>query len=261
MGGSTTFGVGSSSDLTTIPGYLQNYYDSNYELNIEVINAGIPKAYSYTETNYIKNKLVKYNPDLFVIYDARNDLGRSTDTYFDGAGDDDLNSKILRILTINPYYKTVNIIFKIYNYWKFNTVEQINVYNLDYVDERVGFWKNSWNEICDLSKENDFEVLITLQPLVGTGFKQLTNEEQRHYKFYNQDALLPNYEKYAVALNELNANCTKTVNLRNVFDDIIETVYFDNGHVGDLGNQIVAKKLFEISLPIVQEIKEKQTFE
>lgn len=258
VGGSTAFGVGSSSDLTTIPGYLQNYYDSNYELNIEVINAGMPNAFSYTETNYIKNKLVKYNPDLFVIYDAWNDLDRSTDTYFDGGGDDNLISNILRILTKNPYYKTVNIIFKIYNYWKFNTVEQINVSNLDYVDERVGFWKNSWNEICDLSKENDFEVLITLQPLVGTGFKQLTNEELRHYKFYNQDALLPNYEKYAVALNELNANCTKTADLRNVFDDIIETVYFDSGHVGDLGNQIVAKKLFEISLPIVQEIKEKQ---
>jgi len=118
--------------------------------------------------------------------------------------------------------------------------------------------RTNFLEIDDLSKENDFEVLITLQPLVGTGFKQLTNEEQTHYKFYNQDALLPNYEKYAVALNELNANCTKTANLRNVFDDIIETVYFDSGHVGDLGNQIVAKKLFEISLPIVQEIKEKQ---
>ena len=65
---------------------------------------------------------------------------------------------------------------------------------MDYVDERVGFWKNSWNEICDLGKENNFEVLITLQPLVGTGSKLLTNEEQRHYKFYNQDALLPNYE-------------------------------------------------------------------
>ena len=47
VGGSTAFGVGSSSDSSTIPGYLQKQYDFNSELNVEVINVGIPKAYSY----------------------------------------------------------------------------------------------------------------------------------------------------------------------------------------------------------------------
>jgi hypothetical protein len=39
--------------------------------------------------------------------------------------------------------------------------------------------------------------------------------------------------------------------LRNSFDHNLETIYFDKGHVGDLGNKIIAEKLFELSLPIV----------
>ena len=34
------------------------------EHNIEIINAGTPKAYSFTESNLIKNKLLEYDPDL-----------------------------------------------------------------------------------------------------------------------------------------------------------------------------------------------------
>ena len=66
IGGSTTFGVASSSNISTIPGFLQEYYSTRTELNVEVINAGIPKAFSYTESNYIKNKLLEYDPDLLI---------------------------------------------------------------------------------------------------------------------------------------------------------------------------------------------------
>ena len=67
IGGSTTFGVGSSSNETTIPGYLQEYFLTINELNVEVINAGIPKAFSHTEFNYIQNKILDYEPDLLII--------------------------------------------------------------------------------------------------------------------------------------------------------------------------------------------------
>ena len=70
IGGSTTFGVGATSDYSTIPGYLQQFYDEQFpDKKIEVINAGIPGAYSYTEKYLIENTLLNYNPDLLVIYD------------------------------------------------------------------------------------------------------------------------------------------------------------------------------------------------
>ena len=76
MGGSTVVGVGSTSDLTTIPGYLQKHYDYNSNLTIEVINAGTPKAYSFSNAELIKNNLINYEPDLFIIYTGWNDLGK-----------------------------------------------------------------------------------------------------------------------------------------------------------------------------------------
>ena len=151
----------------------------------------------------------------------------------------------------NQYYKTGGILFKNYNNWRADHVDSVKSINFEDIEQRVNLWKKSWIELCELGKKENFDVIITLQPLVGTGIKQLTDEENKNYKFYNQDDVLPNYEKYAPALNELNSYCTKTKDLRNSFDYNSETIFFDKGHVGDLGNQIIAKELFELSLPIV----------
>ena len=60
-------------------------------------------------------------------------------------------------------------------------------------------------------------------------------------------------EEMANSLNELNDKCEKTADLRNVFDDIKEPIYFDYIHVSDKGHEIIAKRLLELSIPIVLE--------
>jgi len=252
IGGSTTFGVGSTSNSNTIPGYLQNYFNSVPELNVEVINAGIPKAFSYSEINYVQKSLLKYEPDLLIVYDGFNDLGRSSDKYYEETGDTSLLSKIMRMLFKNPYYETPGILLKNYQNWRINTVDSVKSQNFEDIDQRVKLWQKSWSEICELGNKENFDVVITLQPLLGTGLKQLTNEEKKNYSLYNQNEKLSNYKKFGPALNELNSTCTATKDLRNSFDNYSETIFFDGGHVGDLGNQIIAEKLFEISLPIIE---------
>ena len=75
VGGSTMFGAGATSDETTIPGYLQQLLnEKNFEFDIEVINSGIQGADSNTELNLIEQKLVRFSPDLVIIYDGWNDL-------------------------------------------------------------------------------------------------------------------------------------------------------------------------------------------
>ena len=75
LGGSTMFGTGATSDDTTIPGYLQSFFDeSQLDNKIEVINAGIQGADSNTELKLIENKLLQFSPDLVLIYDGWNDL-------------------------------------------------------------------------------------------------------------------------------------------------------------------------------------------
>ena len=74
VGGSTTFGNG-VSDENTYPVILQKKINSlNLEKNIEIINAGYGGAWSKTETNLIKDKLIQYEPDIFIIYDGWNEI-------------------------------------------------------------------------------------------------------------------------------------------------------------------------------------------
>ncbi len=69
VGGSVIFGTSSTSDNNTIPGFLQQYFDMESNLNVEVINAGIPYADSFRELYLVENKLLEFDPDLIIIYD------------------------------------------------------------------------------------------------------------------------------------------------------------------------------------------------
>jgi len=78
VGGSTMFGAGATSDETTIPGYLQQFLnEKDFGFDIEVINSGIQGADSNTESKLIEQKLVRFSPDLIIIYDGMNDLRAS----------------------------------------------------------------------------------------------------------------------------------------------------------------------------------------
>ena len=74
MCGSTTFGL-VVLDNQTYAAYLQSYYDdSNLDINIEVINTGWPRFYSFDETNLIKERLLAFDPDFFIVYDGWNEM-------------------------------------------------------------------------------------------------------------------------------------------------------------------------------------------
>lgn len=251
IGGSTTFGAGSSSNETSIPGYLQEYFSTMTELNVEVINAGIPSAFSNTEFNYIQNKILDYDPDLLIIYDGWNDSTISTDEYLMSSEEPSLISQIMKSLIKSKNYETPGILMKNWNNFIFDTtdISKIPIYND--MDQRVNLWKQTWTKVCEQGKRDGFEVIVTLQPILGTGNKQLTVEEQNNYVKYNQDIILSNYLKFIPAVNELKSICSNSMDLTNSFDNNLETIFFDQGHVGDRGNKIMAKELFDLSLPAV----------
>jgi len=51
----------------------------------------------------------------------------------------------------------------------------------------------------------------------------------------------------------LKKHCSQTADLRGIFNDIQDPIFFDYVHVGPKGNQIIAENLFQLSLPIVKE--------
>jgi len=48
----------------------------------------------------------------------------------------------------------------------------------------------------------------------------------------------------------------KEADLRNVFDNVEEPLFYDHVHVNDQGNEMTADEIFELTLPaVLEEIK------
>jgi len=110
-------------------------------------------------------------------------------------------------------------------------------------------WKERWLEICDLGKEYDFETIITLQPITGSGKKILTDQEYIAYQNVMRLKILEPYPLYVERLGELTEHCTITNDLRNLFDDVQEPIFFDKVHTGPQGNLIIANEFFVLAQP------------
>jgi len=212
VGGSTTLSIGVFED-ETISYYLKEKFNNSGLEFVEVINAGLASAWSKTETKLIKERLIDFDPDLFIVYDGFNDIKHGFNVW---ASEEQRE--------------------------KGNYSTQIN-------------WKDRWIEICDLGNQKGFDTIITLQPFLGTGDRLLTDQEFEN--FWTRAHLLNQYlettELYAEQLYEINKHCNQTSDLRGLFDNISEPVYYDHAHVGANGNKIVADKFFELSLPLVLE--------
>ena len=122
------------------------------------------------------------------------------------------------------------------------------------------FSKSHWNDMCELGKNNGFEVIIILQPTLTFGEKPLTKQEYSNYLIdydhfgYKMSLKKDMYDGYEKAMKEL-SNCTNTFDLRNVFENTTEPIYFDGGHMVDNGHEIIAKKIFDL---LKEDIKNKE---
>ena len=126
--------------------------------------------------------------------------------------------------------------------------------------------KENWEKICEFGKVNDFDVIITLQPIAGFGNKVLTNQELKYAQTgedYTSNLLIESssiYQNYAKNLSEITA-CTKTFDIRSAFDTETGPIYWDQGHVSDKGNSIIAKSLSSTVFSIISKNHGFNTFE
>ena len=154
---------------------------------------------------------------------------------------DEVNILETKILQLNP-----DLVI-IYDGW--NDLREQNTY------EEIS---RNWEKICQIGDNSNFDVMIFLQPIAGFGEKPLTNQEQEYVRTGTNysDQLLTNflvdYDQYENELEMLDS-CSSTVNLRGVFDSINSPVYWDQGHVSDYGNSIVAEKMISYIHKILPE--------
>jgi len=151
--------------------------------------------------------------------------------------------------------KTKSLFFEpdliiVYEGWN----DAYDFFTLNNVKGSPSQWKDRWIEICKLGNQNGFKTMILLQPLINSGNKILTQQEilkvvERHKRVVEPTL----YLQYAEQLDAMNEQCASSVDLRAVFDNIQEPIFYDFGHMGPLGNKITAEKIYELSLPIITE--------
>jgi len=250
VGGSTTFGSGSSFDETSMSGFLQQKFEQmNLQKEIEIINAGVPSFRSSHELILVQNKIFDYDPDMIIGYDGSNDINNP---YNSDIGKERLPFQVANFFAeYAPFYRTIFTIYSIGNEVNYNLKK--NTFDETHIQEKVALWKSNWKNICDSSKQKDVDAIIFLQPIVGTGTKKLTNDEQRFFEEKAHDKVIPLYQLFANELVELKESCTLAKDLRNLFDNSSKSIYYDYAHVGDQGNELIAEKIFEIILPIVEQ--------
>lgn len=254
IGGSTAFA--GSSDDATIAGYLQKEFE-NKEMgkNVEVINAGIINAFSFTETQYVKNRLLNYDPDLLIVYTGINDFLKPYDQHNNVWSDSVFKEKIATVVRQN--YAIWNTPVVIRYLLEVQIPDQINKGQVIPFDdsnmaEKVELWKSRWTDICELGRTEGFDTLIVLQPMLGTSNYELTKHEQELLIQIDKPKYLESYQMFAAVLEEMKSYCINTVDFRTIFDGMKGPLYYDKYHVGDEGNQIIAQKLYEIFISMIK---------
>ena len=257
VGGSTTWGSGASSDSATIPAFLEKKFHSNNHNKVEVINAGVSAANSIEESYKIRQIYKQFQPDLFIIYDGWNDsFGKIQEGNLDvEKSRQELKKQKKNIIqiTISEYltiYRTPYVLYPLLSHTYIASSMNDNI-----LQKNSEIWSSRWNEICTENSMDKIETIILLQPIVGTGNKILSDDEKHHSNYIKQVKSRQQLDYFA---NQLPiSSCTASIDLRNVFDDITIPIYFDGGHTTDIGNEIVAKKIYEDIIPIIMNNKQK----
>jgi lysophospholipase L1-like esterase len=249
VGGSTTMSLRAPSDEQTHPGFLQeSFNDSEFDFSIEIINAGIPSFTSSQELSVVENKIVNFEPNLIIVYDGTNDLNlpyghTPAKTSFRSTITDGFNRYL-------PFWETVPVTYHIFN--NFGNDEKSFSFDSSTTELKVTLWKENLEKICKIGNEKDFDVIILLQPILGSGNKKLTEYEQKQFILFEHEKVLKSYEKFSNELIHLEDHCTQVLDFRNIFDYYDNEIYFDNAHVKYQANEIIAENIFNVTYPIVK---------
>ena len=272
IGGSSAFGSG-NVDSTTIPAHLERMYrEAGLPFRVEVINAGIPSAQSHTESMLVKDRILGMDPDLLIVYDGHNDIVYSMNN-------PGLNERMYGMsrqygALYDTYLQLQNIVHPLQAAAKHSKIlpylEERALVDYTYHDDsplppKVAAWKERWGEICGIGRERGFEVLVTVQPVLGSGNQTMTAYYEEFHAGGNGPVTAGKIHRYADALEDMSPSCPFTLDLTHAFDGHVDdprdplrvrvpassAAFLDGVHLSDYGNREIASDMYDASVPII----------
>lgn len=282
LGGSTGFGIVSSSDETTIPGFIQKKINED-KLDAIIINAATPEAATVDQLYILKEKILKFNPDMIIMYEGWNDVMLVDSLKFNLSYEEYLknnywenkeilsldfqNKPLIKIINSNIIfllhridYKTgIGIITFLGNQVKSNldiSHEKFSPTILAKIEDNIS---KNWSKVCELGEKHGFQTVNIIQPILGTSDRVLHFDEKIILSIetgnFGESAL--QYVKNLNIKDKLQY-CKNVFDLRNTLTEMNEElIYFDRAHMNDIGNKIIAEKIYEKVLPLVMKDMQK----
>ena len=115
----------------------------------------------------------------------------------------------------------------------------------------------NWNKICELGIEKNFDTVVILQPVTGSGNRIFTTQESmafvdtRPENFYFEPRVLEHLPIIGKNLNNLNNTCTQVLDFTHIFDYVQSPIYYDAGHTDSFGNKLISENIFSHILSVV----------
>jgi lysophospholipase L1-like esterase len=267
FGGSTMYSSG-SRDEYTIPSELSKLIQTNFpDQNVEVTNFGCHGYTRATENIQLQRELTKNNiPDIVIFYDGVNEIISAHQNNEAGSPTNAYNRK-KEFKIAHSYKRRIKLMIYSSNLYRFVTTMQRKLFTdstykqlsarpdelaTDIAKNYVGYVQISKS----LENEYGFKVFNFMQPNIYSK-KNLTEAEQM---YYNDQKYYENLYKLSYETVRKDATMIKDstfVDISDVFDNAGKTVYFDFCHTGELGNKLVAARMFEYLKPVLSpKIKE-----
>tara|TARA_Y100001936_G_scaffold238460_1_gene270307 strand:- start:3111 stop:4229 length:1119 start_codon:yes stop_codon:yes gene_type:complete len=256
LGGSTMYGVYATSDSATIPSFLEKKIEKeNPNFNIEIINAGINGSDSFDEVSFLTDRLLNLEPDMIFIYDGGNDLLNKISN--EEILTDPWPTEIEKFSKqIRNYYKTTHLIEFLDRIIQKNIFNEqnkkIETISEDKIKQKIILWGERWSEFCHKQNIDKKDIIVAVQPYLGTGEKEFSNWEKNTKLNNMRTDVAEHFPTLVDQLKIIEKKCTKTLDLTDSFDKNSGTIFYDLIHVGDKGNEIMAERIYDEILPILK---------
>jgi len=259
FGGSTTYGHG-VPDWYTIPSLLAKKLNENNEKQYCVINYGQLGYVSFQEVILLINEIKKGNiPDYVIFYDGVNEVFMA---YRSGTAEYPeyfdkyrlmLDSGLLGALYVSFYNsksaRILDYILKkissnkigVYYSWELldqhYTNESFNKLSFDIINSYI----TNVNIVRDLAIRYNFTPIFIWQPSLLNGHKNMTIYEKDIYNRWES-----NIKLLTLACESKIKSYKGIYYIGDIFENVSETVYWDQAHLNPTGNIIVANQIYKI---------------
>ncbi len=269
LGGSTALGWLSARQDEHITYFMEQRFRQLYpDKKIEVINAGVPYYASWNELGLLIYRVLDCEPDIVIVFDARNDLVYAVNPDFNPiySGYADKGSALAgskRAVRFNPkaiindllrtsvvYRFLENAIFK----QKEKQLALKRAMVCRFRPEALDYYQNYHKYMADICNGRGSKIIFAYQPIIYFGKNHLTAREKTKWGSYGagenfvemMQKMYPLGEKKVLELDGYhNAHA---ISLKNIFEDVTGDIYFDECHYTALGNQIIADHLLDYIL-------------